>query len=118
MAINCLMVMLGGALGAVCRFAVSIQMKRIFSTEFPLSTLLINLTGSFLLGLLLGFDPASLVRLLLGTGFLGGFTTFSTFQVENVALLQRGGYGMMLLYTALSVGFGVVFAWIGFNFAA
>lgn len=114
MAINYLMVLIGGSIGAVCRYAVSIQMKRIISTEFPLATFLINLTGSFFLGMLLASDPGSLTKLLLGTGFLGGFTTFSTFQVENVTLFRKGSYGTLLIYTALSVGLCIVSAWLGF----
>ena len=115
MAVNYLMVFLGGSMGAVCRYAVSIQMKRIISSEFPLATFLINLTGSFLLGILLASGADSLMRLLLGTGFLGGFTTFSTFQIENITLFRRGNYGTLLIYTALSVGLGIVFAGLGFR---
>ena len=114
MAINYLMVFIGGSIGAVCRFAVSIQMKRIISTEFPLATFLINMTGSFLLGLLLASEPGSLTQLLLGTGFLGGFTTFSTFQVENVTLFRKGNYGVLLIYATLSVGLCIVSAGLGF----
>jgi fluoride exporter len=114
MGINYLMVLIGGAMGAVCRYAVSIQMKRILSSEFPLATFLINLTGSFLLGMLLASNAGSVMRLLLGTGFLGGFTTFSTFQVENVALMRKGSVGTMLLYATLSVGLSVSFAFLGF----
>jgi CrcB protein len=114
MAINYLMVFIGGSIGAVCRYAISIQMKRIISTEFPLATFLINLTGSFLLGMLLASEPGGLMRLLLGTGFLGGFTTFSTFQVENVTLFRKGSYGTLLIYTPLSVGLCIASAWLGF----
>ncbi len=114
MAIDYLMVFIGGSIGAVCRFAISIQMKRIISTEFPLATFLINLTGSFLLGLLLAWGPGSLVQLLLGTGFLGGFTTFSTFQVENVTLFRKRSFGILLIYTALSVGLCIASAGLGF----
>jgi CrcB protein len=114
MGINYLMVFVGGAMGSVCRYAVSIQMKRVLSSEFPLATFLINLTGSFLLGMLLASNTGDMIRLLLGTGFLGGFTTFSTFQVENVALLRKGGFGTMLLYVTLSVGLSVAFAFPGF----
>ena len=115
MAINYLMVLIGGSLGAVCRYAVSIQMKRIISTEFPLATFLINLSGSFLLGLLLASHTSSLIQLLLGTGFLGGFTTFSTFQVENVTLFRKGNYGLLILYVSFSVGFCILFAYLGFR---
>lgn len=114
MAINYLMVFIGGSIGAVCRFAISMQIKRVISTVFPLATFLINMSGSFLLGLLLASEPGDLTRLLLGTGFLGGFTTFSTFQVENVTLFQKGSYGTLLIYTALSVGLCIASAWLGF----
>ncbi len=109
------MVLIGGAMGAVRRYAVSIQMKRIISSEFPLATFLINLTGSFLLGFLLASGPGSLMRLLLGTGFLGGFTTFSTFQVENVTLFRRRNFGTLLIYAALSVILCIIFAGFGFQ---
>jgi len=115
MAINYLMVLIGGSLGAVCRYAVSIQMKRIISTEFPLATFLINLSGSFLLGLLLASHTGSLIQLFLGTGFLGGFTTFSTFQVENVTLFRKGNYATLLIYMTFSVGLCIVFAYLGFR---
>ena len=115
MAINYLMVLIGGSLGAVCRYAVSIQMKRIISTEFPLATLLINLSGSFLLGLLLASYTDGLIQLLLGTGFLGGFTTFSTFQVENLTLFRKGNYRMLLIYVTFSVGLCIAFAYLGFR---
>lgn len=115
MAINYLMVFLGGSMGALCRFAVSNWMKRFLSTEFPLATFLVNLSGSFLLGLLLASEAGSLTQLWLGSGFLGGFTTFSTFQVENADLFRRRNYATLLIYTALSVGLCIVFAFIGFR---
>lgn len=115
MAISSFLVLLGGSLGAVCRCAVSIQMKRIFSTRFPLATFVINLSGSFLLGLLLASGAGSMMRLFLGTGFLGGFTTFSTFQVENVTLCREGKYGMLLGYAVLSAGLCIAFAALGFR---
>ena len=82
-----LIVMIGGSFGAVCRFAVSSFIKKAFSTEFPISTLFINVAGCFLMGGLFASHPGNLDQLLLGTGFLGGFTTFSAFEMENVTLL-------------------------------
>lgn len=114
MAINYLMVFIGGSLGAVCRYAISIQMKRILSIEFPLATFLINLSGSFLLGILLAAGAGSLMQLLLGTGFLGGFTTFSTFQVENVMLFRKGSYGTLIAYAVLSAILCIMAAAMGF----
>ena len=112
-----LLVMVGGAVGAMCRYAVSIQIRRILSTEYPMATFLINITGSFLLGMLLGSQADSMIRLLIGTGLLGGYTTFSTFQVENLTLFRRKSYGTLLLYTMLSAGFGIALAWLGFRLA-
>ena len=113
MGIEYLMVLIGGSLGAICRFAISIQMKRLISAEFPLATFLINLTGSFLLGLLLSCHSSNLMQLLLGTGFLGGFTTFSTFQIENVTIYSKGNYRTLFLYTTLSVSLCILFAFFG-----
>lgn len=115
MMINNLAVLIGGAMGAVLRFAISVQMKRIISTRFPLATFLINLSGSFLLGLLLGSGQGGLTQLLLGTGFLGGFTTFSTFEVENVTLFRERRCGMLLGYAALSVSLCILVAFLGFR---
>lgn len=115
MAINYLMVFLGGSMGALCRFGVSTSMERTLSTEFPLATFLINLSGSFLLGLLLASEAGNLTQLCLGTGFLGGFTTFSTFQVENAEMFRRKKYITLMIYTALSVGLCIVFAFLGFR---
>lgn len=115
MGINDLMVFLGGSLGAVCRYAISIQMKRIISSKFPLATFLINLSGSFLLGLLLASGTGSLIQLFLGTGFLGGFTTFSTFQVENITLFRKGNYGILFVYVTFSVALCIAAAFAGFR---
>ena len=115
---NYLLVFIGGAAGAVCRFAISIQMKRIISVEFPLSTFLINLIGSFLLGLLLAVHTGGSLQLLLGTGFLGGFTTFSTFQVENVTLYLKRNYRTLALYLAMSVCFCILAAYFGLRLGA
>ncbi len=89
---------IGGLLGANARYLVSVWAAGRFGTAFPYGTMLINVSGSFLLGLLLrevarqfGDDPDT--RLLAGTGFLGAYTTFSTFTYESVALLRQGSYG-------------------------
>lgn len=97
--------MSGGALGAGARFAVG-QMAR--GPGFPWGTLTVNLTGALLMGLLAGTlqrqdaigGPA---WLFLGVGVLGGFTTFSAFSLDAVALFNRGAYGSALAYVAASV---------------
>lgn len=82
-----------GALGAVARFAVVEVVARRWTGHFPLGTFLINLSGAFVLGLVLtlGAAPATApIRAILGTGFLGGYTTFSTLSFETQALRRRG----------------------------
>lgn len=108
-----LMVMIGGALGAVGRFAFSNLIKEKTKSVFPVATFLINLSGSFLLGVLLGFQTEHWIRLLLGTGFLGGFTTFSTFQMESLILLREKRRITLLLYLVLTFGLCIAFAFLG-----
>ena len=78
----------GGAAGAVCRSMISGAVKRRWNTVFPAATFAINLIGSFVLGCLMCLCAGSWVYLLLGTGFCGGFTTFSTYQAEALTLLR------------------------------
>lgn len=111
--------MLGGALGAVSRFAVGVAISRAYSGTFPFATFLINVTGSFLIGLLMGCflnRPAldAHWRLFLVTGILGGYTTFSSFEWETLVSLRGGALGIGLLYVALSVLIGLGGAWVGF----
>jgi len=117
MIIEYLLVFAGGSFGAVCRYALSTFIKRISSTEFPVSTFLINLIGSFLLGILLSSQIGTNYQLLLGTGFMGGFTTFSTFQVENITLFHKKQYVMLFLYSSLSVISCIIVTILGFKIA-
>lgn len=97
-------VALGGALGASARYGVNLGAVRMFGPAFPWATLSVNVAGSFLMGLLvaaLGRDSAWAPFLL--TGLLGGFTTFSTFSLDAVALWQKGQAGMAALYVGASV---------------
>lgn len=110
-----LLVGLGGAAGAAARFGVA----QAFAARqgFPWATFGINVAGSLALGLLMGAFPspeeAWRLRALLGIGFCGGFTTFSTFSYETLVLLQRGSPVSALLYAFGSVTIGVLAAWIG-----
>ncbi|HUN64604.1 MAG TPA: fluoride efflux transporter CrcB [Bacteroidota bacterium] len=90
-----LFIFLGGGLGSVCRYAVQGLVYRIFPSLFPLGTLLVNITGSFLIGFCMAaFEERFLInpslRLFLTIGILGGYTTFSSFSYETVALLRDG----------------------------
>jgi CrcB protein len=110
-----------GGLGAVARFVLDGTLRSRFAVNFPFGTTVINVTGSFLLGLVTGLALAHGLpaewRAVLGTGFLGGYTTFSTASYETVRLaLQRryraaffNGFGMMVLALA-AAGLGL---WLG-----
>lgn len=106
-----------GATGAAVRFAFSEWATKRWQSTFPLATLLINTTGAFLLGLLmtLGGTSATLaqLRLVLGTGFLGGYTTFSTLSYDTHSLF-RSGQTRAALFNALgSLAIGIVAAALG-----
>lgn len=109
------MVLVGGSFGAVCRFAMSSLIKRINVTEFPVATLLINMIGSFLIGLLMAAHPGNFNQLLLGTGFMGGFTTFSTFQMENITLFQKKNYLMLFVYILCSLVICILLSILGLH---
>jgi CrcB protein len=100
---------LGGALGAMLRFGAGRLIGTIWPTNFPLATLLINIVGSVLMGLFAGvltkFLPSwgEAGRLFLAVGVLGGFTTFSSFSLETVALIERGEMVSAVAYVLLSV---------------
>lgn len=110
-----IMVLVGGSCGAMCRYAVALFIKRVISSEFPIATLLINMIGSFLIGLLMAAHPGNFNQLLLGTGFMGGFTTFSTFQFENISLFQKKNYSTLSLYVICSFVFCILLAIAGLH---
>ena len=92
---QCLAIGLAGALGALARFAVGNACKLLFETSFPVGTLLINLSGSFILGLFLGvagerMAVSETTRVAIAVGFVGAYTTFSTLMFDSSALLGRG----------------------------
>ncbi len=103
-----------GGLGAVVRFVLDGVIKRVVPSSFPVGVMVINVSGSFLLGLLTGLVLPGTVShewlLVLGTGFLGGYTTFSTASFETIRLLQTrrstaalaNGLGMLLVAVALA----------------
>jgi CrcB protein len=114
-----LLVALGGGAGAALRWMVGGWAATVFGPGFAWGTWIINLSGSFLLGWLLarlGTVPGGEhepLRLLLGVGLLGGFTTFSAFSVELVGLVNRADIGMAAAYAISSVAGGVVAAFLG-----
>lgn len=113
-----LLVGAGAFVGAIGRYLVSLWAAERFGTTFPYGTLLINASGSLLLAFLavytadrLGLGPE--VRLLLGTGFCGGYTTFSTFAYETLTLLEAGDLAAAAVNALLSVGLSLLGAVLG-----
>ncbi len=103
-----LAVAVGGAAGAVGRHAVNGVALRVMGPSFPWGTLTVNVLGSFLMGAIIAYFARHLpvsneVRLLVATGFLGGFTTFSAFSLDTVNLFERGATVVAVFYVAASV---------------
>lgn len=99
-------VAIGGALGASSRYLTGLLMVRLLGRGFPWGTLTVNVLGSFLMGVLivlLGHFAGNRFAPLLTTGFLGGFTTFSTFSLDAVTIYERGQVGLAAGYVAISV---------------
>jgi fluoride exporter len=110
---------IGSAIGGMSRYLVGGAFQRLTAGTFPLGTLLVNVTGSFLLGVILryGVDTPSLtpeLRAFLTVGFCGGYTTFSTFSYETAALMEDGEWTRAASYVALSVGVSLLATFLGF----
>lgn len=115
---NALLVALGGAIGALSRYGISLLMNR---GSFPWGTLCVNLIGSFVIGLVVfcgakqSWSQGALLFVV--TGILGGFTTFSAFSLENLQLIQDGKIGQALAYGLGSTAIGLFLAYCGFLLA-
>ncbi|TCM57422.1 camphor resistance protein CrcB [Rhizobium sp. PP-F2F-G48] len=106
--LNILLVALGGAGGSVLRYLAGIASVRLMGAGFPWGTLFVNVTGSFLIGVLSEvvarrFGASPELRLFLVTGILGGYTTFSAFSLDAAMLAEQGQFGAAALYVALSL---------------
>jgi CrcB protein len=117
---NIFLVLLGGGIGSVARYLLSYFLNRNSTTQFPWATFIANGLGCLLIGLLFGYIQKNIVqnetlKLLLITGFCGGFTTFSTFSLENIQFIQNQNYNLALLYTISSIFIGFLGVLIGFK---
>ena len=102
------MVCLGGAVGTAARYLFGVSMQAAFGPSFPVGTLSVNLLGSFVISMLmyLGVDRGLIntpLRIVLCTGVMGGFTTYSSFNFETIRLWQQGSMGLSLLNVGLTV---------------
>jgi len=113
-----LLVGVGGGAGSMMRYLVSFYTAKYYAGTFPLATFSVNILGCLLIGFIAGiltgqFSLNDQLRLLLITGFCGGYTTFSTFAMENLSLMQYNNILIMCLYIALSVIVGIAAVWFG-----
>lgn len=116
---NLLLIGLGGFAGSIARFLVSKLSNQVEWLSVPIGTLVVNVAGSFLIGLLIGISEKSPIltvelRMFLMVGLCGGFTTFSTFTGENLMLMRNGQILPLLLYTGLSILFGFTAVYLGY----
>lgn len=103
-----LLVFVGGGIGSVCRYATGLIATRLFGLTFPIGTLIANLLGALIIGLItellaLKVQAPEPLRLLFVTGFLGGYTTFSSFSLEVARMVQQGDYASAIGYVLVSV---------------
>lgn len=112
-----LLVGLGGAIGSMLRYGTGLLVE---FKSFPVATLFINITGSFLIGIVIAYSLKHNIfennwKLFLATGVCGGFTTFSAFSLENLLLLQNGKYLLSAGYVIVSILLGITATFIGFK---
>lgn len=115
---NILLVLLGGGIGSVARYLLSYFFSKNDATQFPWATFMANTIGCLLIGLLFGYIQKNnlqneTLKLILITGFCGGFTTFSTFSLENIQFIQNQNYNLAILYTLASLVIGLLAVIIG-----
>ena len=104
-------VALGGALGSMLRYLTNVGVMRLIGPGFPYGTMIVNILGSFMMGLLVVFlahKYATRLAPFLMTGVLGGFTTFSAFSLDTLTIWERGDQTLALIYVAASVGLSLL----------
>ncbi len=112
-----LLILLGGGVGSLARYFAGSAISSRFGARFPIGTMVVNVTGCFLIGLIMTLlterQPHPYWRLALVVGFLGGYTTFSSFEWETYSAVREGGFWIGLANVVGSVAFGYVAVWLG-----
>lgn len=113
---------LGGFLGSNFRYWISDWAYRHFQGNLPYGTLIVNVLGSFLLGIIMCYvteskDLMPLIKLFLGTGMIGAFTTFSSLSFETLEMLKKSDYRLAFLNTAMNIVLGIAAVWMGYELA-
>lgn len=116
---NILLIGLGGSIGSIARYLVSRLSASVEWMSIPIGTLVVNVLGSLLIGLLIGISEKSPIltvelRMFLMVGLCGGFTTFSSFTGENLMLMRNGQFLSIFLYTGLSILLGFAAVYFGY----
>lgn len=117
---NLVLVLLGGGFGSIARYLLSYFFTKNNALSFPWATFIANSVGCLIIGLLFGYIQKNnlqneTLKLLLITGFCGGFTTFSTFSLENIQFIQNQNYNLAIIYTLASLLVGFLAVFIGFK---
>lgn len=113
-----LLIGLGGFLGSISRFLIALSLNRIFQSVLPVGTLAVNILGCLLIGIIYSLAEqknmlSPELRIFLGVGFCGGFTTYSSFAFDKFSLIKTGDFLMLSVYVGASVFLGLIAVYLG-----